>query len=72
MVTTIKPGDRLLTLKDVMAMLKVSHPVIYKWINEGRFPHQIRLGPRSVRWSERAILDWLNDGGQDWDPVEGQ
>lgn len=64
-VSQIKPGypldDRLLTLKDVRALLAVSHTYIYKYIKMGEFPKPFHLGKETnSRWrlSEvQAVMD---------------
>lgn len=41
--------EELLTLREVMARLKVSRSTVWRWIKEGRL-HPVKLGPRSNRF----------------------
>jgi prophage regulatory protein len=52
-------SDRLLRLTDVVALTGVSRSSIYNMIAEKRFPPAVRLGHRTVRWSETAVRKWI-------------
>lgn len=54
-----KSGDRLLCLKEVMALTTLSSSHIYRGIRDGTFPKQIRIGARAVRWWLSEIEAWL-------------
>ena len=51
--------DRVLRLREVMFATGLSRSTIYAWMADGRFPQQIKLGPRSVGWRERDIYAWI-------------
>lgn len=52
-------SDRLLTIEEVGARVRLSKPTIYKEIREGRFPRQLRLCANKVAWIEREVEDWI-------------
>ena len=52
-------SDRLLTVKEVMALLGISKVTLYRRINDGTIPAGVRLGPRAVRWKESTIADLI-------------
>jgi prophage regulatory protein len=53
----MKP-DRFLRLQDVLYRIGISRSSVYKLMETGQFPAQIKIGYSSV-WSERAIVAWM-------------
>ncbi|MCW8331947.1 AlpA family transcriptional regulator [Photobacterium sp. SDRW27] len=51
---------KLITLREVIALTGLSRSTIYKYINENRFPQQIPVGDRAVRWDEEEVQSWIN------------
>lgn len=67
--------DRLVSLKEIKARLRVTHPTIYRWIQLSGFPEGVTLGGRTRRWWLSDVDDWItsqqtpsriqpNDAGQ--------
>jgi excisionase family DNA binding protein len=54
----------LLTIQEVADWAKVSTKTIYRWISENKIP-AIRLGNRTYRIPEKAIIDFLKQNGYD-------
>ena len=52
---------RLIRLKEVMNRVGLGRSTIYRWMDEGKFPRPVRLGPRSVAWYEKDIEGWISD-----------
>ena len=57
--STIKPA--LLSLKDVQALVNLQKTAIYKRMDAGIFPRQVKLSERCVRWRTKDIEAWLAD-----------
>lgn len=55
---------RLLTLKQVRAIVGYSANHIYRRMRAGTFPQSIRIGPNSVRWTQHSIELWLAQKAQ--------
>ena len=53
----MKP-DRFLRLQEVLFRVGISRSSVYKLMEVGQFPAQIKIGYSSV-WSERAIVEWM-------------
>jgi len=51
--------DRLLRLPSVEAQTGQSKTEIYRRIKNGTFPKPVKLGVRSVAWSENAIQSYI-------------
>ena len=51
---------RFIRLPQVVEMTGMGKTFIYARISDGTFPKQIQLGSRSVVWSERVVIDWMN------------
>ena len=52
--------DRIARLPTVKAHTGLSRTTIYQMIQDGRFPKQVRLGPKSVGWFESDVEAWLD------------
>lgn len=55
----METDDRLLTMKEVSGLTRLSKPTIYKMIGEGSFPKQVRLGLNKVAWLRSEVLGWI-------------
>jgi excisionase family DNA binding protein len=55
----------LLTIQEVADWPKVSTKTIYRWISDNKLP-AIRLGNRTYRIPEKAIIDYLRQNGHDY------
>jgi excisionase family DNA binding protein len=54
----------LLTIQEVADWAKVSTKTVYRWISDNKIP-AIRLGNRTYRIPEKAIIDYLRKIGYD-------
>jgi excisionase family DNA binding protein len=54
----------LLTIEEVADWAKVSTKIVYRWIADNKIP-AIRLGNRTYRIPEKAIIDDLKKVGYD-------
>ena len=52
-------ADRLLKLPEVIELTRTSKSSILRKEKAGEFPKRIKLGPRSVAWSETEINAWI-------------
>ncbi len=52
---------RLLVIREVAAMLRVSERTIRRLEQRGKFPAAIRIGS-SMRWREADIKNWIERG----------
>lgn len=57
-------AQRLLRLKDVRSITGLGRSTIYRWMETGRFPKPVRLGPRSVAWIDYEIEAWVTQRGR--------
>jgi len=53
--------DRIVRLAVVLDRTGLSRSTIYRNIQAGTFPKQIRIGKRCAGWRESALNDWLRD-----------
>ncbi|WP_171230683.1 AlpA family transcriptional regulator [Ruegeria sp. HKCCA4008] len=51
--------NKLIRRPEVETLTGLSRSTIYEWINSGRFPKPLQLGPRTVAWREADILEWI-------------
>jgi len=51
--------DRLLTVTELSAWLRVSRSTIYRMLRKGELPRPLRLSRRRVGWREADIRRWL-------------
>lgn len=51
--------DRFLRIGEVIRITGLGRNTIYRRIQEGTFPRQVRLGPHSVAWLQSTISQWM-------------
>jgi len=50
---------KLLRLRDVLEVVRLSRSEVYRLMSLGRFPKPIPLGERAVAWTEDSIDEWI-------------
>lgn len=53
--------DRILRIKTVLDRTGLSRSTLYRRIQAGRFPGQVRIAERCIGWRESAINGWLRN-----------
>lgn len=56
----MKPLDRFLRLNTVLERTGLSRATLYRKIQSGTFPRQVRIAERCCGWRESAITEWMN------------
>jgi prophage regulatory protein len=59
----VVPRDKLIDLQAVCTLACVKKSTIYTWLQDihSDFPRPVRLSARMVRWSESAVLQWVQN-----------
>lgn len=52
--------DRLMKLKEVLYICGISRSALYRQVDQGRFPRQVKVGARSVRWRKSDVEAWMS------------
>ena len=58
-MTTTNISTRLLRLPSVLAKVAMSRTELHRRITAGTFPKPLKLGMRTVAWTEASIDDWI-------------
>lgn len=58
--TDINP-DRILRLNTVLDRTGLSRSTLYRKIQQGTFPAQVRIATRCTGWRESAVRDWMSN-----------
>jgi prophage regulatory protein len=53
--------DRILRLKTVLERTGLSRSTMYRKMQNGTFPKNIRISVRCTGWRESAVDDWMRD-----------
>lgn len=53
--------DRILRIRSVLELTGLSRATLYRKIEAGRFPRQIKIAERCAGWRESAVREWLKD-----------
>ena len=53
--------DRFMRAKEVMQVTGLTKATLYRRIEEGQFPKQVRLGPAIVAWRQSEVEEWMKD-----------
>ncbi|HEX7783170.1 MAG TPA: AlpA family transcriptional regulator [Sphingobium sp.] len=57
-IFTMPTPDRFLRIDTVLHRTGLSRATLYRKVQQGTFPRQIKLAERCVGWRESAIADW--------------
>lgn len=55
------PPDRFLRLNVVLDRTGLSRATLYRKVQSGTFPAQVRIAERCCGWRESAITEWMNN-----------
>ena len=58
-LTKNKNHPVLLRISEVVQLLGISKPTVYRLMNEGEFPRPIRLSKARVAWLQADLDKWL-------------
>ena len=53
--------DRIIRIRTVLALTGLSRSTLYRKMNEGTFPRQVRISVHGAGWRESAINRWIED-----------
>ena len=48
-------------MPEVLRMVGLSRSTLWNMIHDGRFPRQIRLGPKSIGWRDTEVFVWIEE-----------
>ena len=51
---------KLLKFAEVTALTGIGRSQLYRRISEGDFPQPVRVGPKSIRFREDDVQEWVN------------
>jgi prophage regulatory protein len=58
---TTEPPDRILRLNTVLDRTGLSRSTLYRKIDQGTFPRQVKISERCAGWRESAVDAWLRN-----------
>lgn len=58
---TTQTQDRILRLNAVLDRTGLSRATLYRKVQAGTFPRQVRIATRCMGWRESAINNWLSN-----------
>ena len=58
---TAPPSEPILRLNTVLDLTWLSRATLYRKIQAGTFPKQVRVTTSGMGWSKSAISDWLRN-----------
>jgi prophage regulatory protein len=53
--------DRILRLKAVLSRTGLSRSTVYRKMQNGTFPRNIKISTRCAGWRESAVADWMKN-----------
>lgn len=59
-MTTDTP-DRILRIAAVLARTGLTRSTLYRKIQQGSFPKQVRIAVRCAGWRESAVTEWMRN-----------
>lgn len=58
---TIEATDRILRINAVLQMTGLSRSTLYRKVQRGEFPKQIKLSERCAGWRQSAVAAWMRN-----------
>jgi prophage regulatory protein len=58
---TLDTSDRILRIKTVLQLTGLSRSTLYRKIQRGEFPKQIKLSERCAGWRQSAVNAWMRN-----------
>jgi prophage regulatory protein len=53
-------SDQFIKLSDILNMLSISRKTWFEWIKDGHAPEPVKFGPKTFRWHEKDIKEYIN------------
>tara|TARA_R110001592_G_scaffold13740_2_gene62810 strand:- start:31814 stop:32059 length:246 start_codon:yes stop_codon:yes gene_type:complete len=50
---------KILRLKQVLDLTGLARATVYRYMADGLFPRNVKLGIRSVGWVESEVVEWI-------------
>lgn len=63
--------QKLLTVKEVSEILDIKPARVYELTRERKIPF-VQIGERQYRYSETALMNWIENGGNQQDQKENE
>jgi prophage regulatory protein len=57
----LPPPDRILRINAVLERTGLTRSTLYRKIERGTFPHQVKLSERCAGWRESAVNEWMHN-----------
>lgn len=54
-------SDRILRLKSVLDRTGLTRSTLYRKMESGSFPRQLKLSARCAGWRESAVAEWMRN-----------
>ncbi|WP_109809228.1 helix-turn-helix transcriptional regulator [Sphingosinithalassobacter portus] len=54
-----QPKDRFLRINEVLDRTALSRATLYRKIQDGTFPKQVRIAARCAGWRESEVTEWM-------------
>lgn len=58
---TVDTSDRILRIGTVLQVTGLSRSTLYRKIQRGEFPKQIKLSQRCAGWRQSAVNGWIRN-----------
>lgn len=52
--------DKFIKLSEILSILSISRKSWFDWIKDGHAPEPIKFGPKTFRWYEKDIKEYLD------------
>ena len=43
--------------REVMELIRISRPTLYRWLQLGTFPKPIKIGPQKLAWRRDDVIE---------------
>jgi prophage regulatory protein len=57
----VETPDRILRIRSVLQITGLTRSTLYRKIQRGQFPSQIKISERCAGWRESEVAAWMRD-----------
>lgn len=58
---SLQPQDRILRISTVLQLTGLTRSTLYRKVQRGEFPKQIKLSERCAGWRQSAVNAWMRN-----------
>lgn len=55
---------KLISIEEMMVLINRARPTLWKMVDRGDFPQPVKIGKRTIGWTEEAYDNWITENSK--------